>query len=470
MQNVIYSEVMARAEGAGHLQRQRHLADRPDDHPLGHRRAEAALAARHPRRRRALVPGLQRARRPAATSPTCARSPSRDGDEYVVNGQKIWISHRAPRQVGPVPRAHRPRRDRARRQARGHHRAHRRHGARRASSADPIREITGDAHVQRGRASPTPACPVDVPARRRGRRLAGRDGHARPRAGRHRRPRHRPAGRARQHDRARPASTTPTRSTTPTSATASPALYTQVELTRLLNYRALSKVLKGEKNWPEVPLAKLQWSHLSQTLAELDVDLLGPLGLLAKGGPDAVDGGHAGPTTTRGSATPRSAPAPPRCRRTSSPTAPSSSPASDRSRIELGVAGARGRVSARRRGAGDQRRECALPHVQVRTRGTTRRRGCRRGGPCRYRRRGHCSERMSRRLVRTGAWCSCPSICPSSSRRSADRDGACCRRQWADRTVSPTRQYYERPKCRSCYAEFNAETAANSRRPGARVT
>jgi alkylation response protein AidB-like acyl-CoA dehydrogenase len=70
-------------------------------------------------------------------------------------------------------------------------------------------------------------------------------------------------------------------------------MHTQVELTRLLNARALSKVLKGEKTWPEVPLAKLQWSHLSQALAELNVDMLGPLAVLAKGGPDAVDGGHA---------------------------------------------------------------------------------------------------------------------------------------------------------------------------------
>jgi alkylation response protein AidB-like acyl-CoA dehydrogenase len=70
-------------------------------------------------------------------------------------------------------------------------------------------------------------------------------------------------------------------------------LFTQIELTRLLNARALSKVLKGEKVWPEVPIAKLQWSHLSQALAELNIDLLGPLGLLAKGGPDAISGGHA---------------------------------------------------------------------------------------------------------------------------------------------------------------------------------
>jgi alkylation response protein AidB-like acyl-CoA dehydrogenase len=70
-------------------------------------------------------------------------------------------------------------------------------------------------------------------------------------------------------------------------------MHTQVELTRLLNARALSKVLKGERTWPEVPLAKLQWSHLSQALAELNVDMLGPLAVLEKGGPDTPDGGHA---------------------------------------------------------------------------------------------------------------------------------------------------------------------------------
>ncbi|MEY2476925.1 MAG: hypothetical protein QOG87_2240 [Actinomycetota bacterium] len=67
--------------------------------------------------------------------------------------------------------------------------------------------------------------------------------------------------------------------------------YTQIEYTRLLNYRALSKILKGEPNWPEVPIAKLQWSHLAQTLAELAVDLLGPAGIMAKGAPDAIDNG-----------------------------------------------------------------------------------------------------------------------------------------------------------------------------------
>ncbi len=67
--------------------------------------------------------------------------------------------------------------------------------------------------------------------------------------------------------------------------------HTEIEYTRLLNYRALSKVLKNQKIWPEVPLAKLQWSHLAQTLAELAVDLLGPVGMMARGAPDAADNG-----------------------------------------------------------------------------------------------------------------------------------------------------------------------------------
>jgi alkylation response protein AidB-like acyl-CoA dehydrogenase len=40
-----------------------------------------------------------------------------------------------------------------------------------------------------------------------------------------------------------------------------------------------------------VPLAKLQWSHLAQYLAELAVDMLGPQGLLLRGAVDAVDNG-----------------------------------------------------------------------------------------------------------------------------------------------------------------------------------
>ena len=62
-------------------------------------------------------------------------------------------------------------------------------------------------------------------------------------------------------------------------------LHTQIEYTRLLITRALSKVLKGEKGWPEVPFAKLQWGYISLWLAELALDVLGPTGALLKGAP-----------------------------------------------------------------------------------------------------------------------------------------------------------------------------------------
>ena len=76
---------------------------------------------------------------------------------------------------------------------------------------------------------------------------------------------------------------------------------------------------KGEPNWPEVPLAKLQWSTISQTLAELAVDLLGPAGAARSGAAPTPSTTASGPATTPGSATRRSAPARPRSRRTSSP-------------------------------------------------------------------------------------------------------------------------------------------------------
>ena len=96
----------------------------------------------------------------------------------------------------------------------------------------------------------------------------------------------------------------------------------RIEYTKLLNYRALSKILRNEKNWPEVPLAKLQWSYLAQTLAELAVDLLGPSGAPAEGPSPVRSTAARGTGSTCSSATRRSAPAPPRCRRTSSPTRP----------------------------------------------------------------------------------------------------------------------------------------------------
>ncbi len=67
--------------------------------------------------------------------------------------------------------------------------------------------------------------------------------------------------------------------------------WTEIELAKLLSLRAISRVIKNERPWPEVQFAKLQWSSLAQEVAELAVDLLGPAGVLGRGGPDAVDRG-----------------------------------------------------------------------------------------------------------------------------------------------------------------------------------
>ena len=60
--------------------------------------------------------------------------------------------------------------------------------------------------------------------------------------------------------------------------------------------------MKGEKNWPEVPFAKLSWSSMAQTLAELAVDLLGPAGPLARAAPTRSTAAS-GPASTPSSAT-----------------------------------------------------------------------------------------------------------------------------------------------------------------------
>src|SRR5258706_7113600 len=65
-------------------------------------------------------------------------------------------------------------------------------------------------------------------------------------------------------------------------------LHIQIESTRLLIARALSKVLKGEKGWPEVPLAKLQWGYISLWLAGLALDGAGAPGGLLTCSPGAL--------------------------------------------------------------------------------------------------------------------------------------------------------------------------------------
>jgi alkylation response protein AidB-like acyl-CoA dehydrogenase len=69
-------------------------------------------------------------------------------------------------------------------------------------------------------------------------------------------------------------------------------LWTSVELIRLTALRALAKAKRGELPWPDVPIGKLLWSFASQDLAETAVHALGLEGLLVPLDPGAADGGR----------------------------------------------------------------------------------------------------------------------------------------------------------------------------------
>jgi len=65
-----------------------------------------------------------------------------------------------------------------------------------------------------------------------------------------------------------------------------------LELMRMNCLREFSKAIKGEKPGPESSLMKLYWSHVAQEMFDMSIEVLGPEGLLMQGDRDAVARGR----------------------------------------------------------------------------------------------------------------------------------------------------------------------------------
>lgn len=68
--------------------------------------------------------------------------------------------------------------------------------------------------------------------------------------------------------------------------------YIECELLKLNNYRALTRLLRGNPPGPEGSLPKLQWAETNQRMQELAVDLQGTYGQLYQGDTHATNDGY----------------------------------------------------------------------------------------------------------------------------------------------------------------------------------
>ena len=199
-----------------------------------------------------------------------------DGDEWVVNGQKIWTSLGHIAKFGILIARTDP--DAPKHQGVSYF----------VCPMDlpgievrPIIEMTGVAPVQRG-VLHRRAHPGREPGRAEARRVGAGQGHARQRArvavGRRRAvgPRadgHRPHGvrpRARRHATRR-------------CASASRHVYTEAEILRLIRLRTVSAAIKGSPPGPEASVRKALADEHGQHIMELAKDLSGARGMLRTG-------------------------------------------------------------------------------------------------------------------------------------------------------------------------------------------
>ena len=194
----------------------------------------------------------------------------RDGDEWIVNGQKVWntLAHLAdfgmlvtrtdpdaPKHKGMTYFAldmHAP-----------------------GVEVRPLRQITGEAEFNEVYMTDV-RVPDAAPHRRRRRGLAGQPDHADERAQRDRRwrRRRRQARRRGQRRRRGVAARSTSRTATGADKDRLMQLWVQAEVGRLTNMRAAQNARSGNPG-PEMSIAKLAYSELNKALYEFAMDLMG---------------------------------------------------------------------------------------------------------------------------------------------------------------------------------------------------
>ena len=157
-QVAIYNEELARAGAPPLLGRAGITLVGPTLDGARHRRATRAVDAADPRRRRRVVPAVQRAGRGERPRRRCRRAPTKSGGVYRVTGQKVWSSYATFADMGIALVRTDP-------DAPPHKGISMLAIPMDATGVDvrPLRQMTGELRVQRG-----------VPRRRRG---AGRPSH-----------------------------------------------------------------------------------------------------------------------------------------------------------------------------------------------------------------------------------------------------------------------------------------------------
>ena len=69
-------------------------------------------------------------------------------------------------------------------------------------------------------------------------------------------------------------------------------IYIEVEILRLSTYRSITRLQRGQRPGPEGSIDKLFWSETAQRLYEVAMEILGPYGQLVKGSKWAIDSGR----------------------------------------------------------------------------------------------------------------------------------------------------------------------------------